>query len=340
MRLSIAAFTKTGGQLAQMLQEGLSAGGHMVKTALLQRREGRPVPSLSEWTQAAFEGDGIIFVGACGIAVRAIAPYIRDKLTDPAVVSIDERGRFAVPLLSGHVGGANALAQEIAACCGATAVISTATDVNGLFAVDVWAAQNQLLLCERELAKAVSAALLDGRQVGFHSDFPMKGRLPDGLVERVSHVLGICVSYDVQKSPFEHTLHVVPHAVALGVGCRKGVSGEQFEQTICAVLTEQGVSMQAVRTLITIDLKKDEPCIHAFCGKYHLPMELVSAQELAAVGGDFTSSAFVGEITGVDNVCERAAVFGSGGELIIKKQARNGVTVAAAAENRRLYFGD
>ena len=108
-----------------------------------------------------------MYVGATGIAVRAIAPYVRDKFHDPAVVSVDEAGRFVVPLLSGHVGGANELARVVAELCGGQAVVSTATDVNELFAVDEWAARRGYAIVERVIAKEISARLLEGASVGF-----------------------------------------------------------------------------------------------------------------------------------------------------------------------------
>ena len=128
--------------------------------------------SLSQWTGTMFrEQSAIVFVGAAGIAVRAIAPFIKDKMTDPPVVVVDEGGCFSIPILSGHVGGANALAERISGCIGAVPVITTATDVNGLFAVDVFAAANGLALTDREAARQVSARLLDGGKVGFFHEF-------------------------------------------------------------------------------------------------------------------------------------------------------------------------
>ena len=138
---------------------------------------------LSTWTAEHFAADdALVFVGASGIAVRAIAPHVQDKFTDPAVVSVDEAGRFAVPLLSGHVGGANDLARAIADVLGAQAAVSTATDVNGLFAVDEWAARHGLAIVERDVAKEISAALLEGRAVGYETDFDIEDQ-PQGVAK-------------------------------------------------------------------------------------------------------------------------------------------------------------
>ena len=108
----------------------------------------------------------MIFIGAAGIAVRAAAPWIRDKFADPPVIVIDETARFVIPLLSGHVGGANELACELAAFLGAVPVITTATDRNGLFAVDLFAAGNGLVLTDRKMAREISARILEGKPLG------------------------------------------------------------------------------------------------------------------------------------------------------------------------------
>ena len=124
---------------------------------------------------------GMIFVSAAGIAVRAIAPWVKDKMTDPPVVSVDEATRFVIPLLSGHVGGANELARRIADWLGAVPVITTATDVNGKFAVDLFAAAYHMKIMDRKEAKNISAAVLDGKKIGVFSDLPLS-TLPEGFV--------------------------------------------------------------------------------------------------------------------------------------------------------------
>ena len=131
MTCAYLAFTDTGLALAKRLAAALPGS---------VARCGQDGTSLAEWTGVQFvQSDALIFVGAAGIAVRAIAPHCKSKTTDPAVVVVDECGRFAVPILSGHLGGANDLARTIAAVCGAVPVITTATDAHGIFAVDEWA---------------------------------------------------------------------------------------------------------------------------------------------------------------------------------------------------------
>ena len=143
---------------------------------------GRMAHLWQTWTGAQFvQSDALIFVGAAGIAVRAIAPHCKSKTTDPAVVVVDECGRFAVPILSGHLGGANDLARAIAAVCGAVPVITTATDAHGIFAADEWAKHQNCMVLEPERIKLVSGKLLAGQPVYYRADFPVTGTVPSGL---------------------------------------------------------------------------------------------------------------------------------------------------------------
>ena len=336
MRLALAAFTAKGERLALRLAEGLAAGGDEIAEVRSLRGEG-PRPSLGEWTAQAFSDcEGLLFVGACGIAVRAVAPHLRDKRTDPAVVAVDEQGRFAVSLVSGHLGGANALARRAAAILGATPVVTTATDLRGRFAVDLWAKEQGLVLGDRELAKAISAALLDGRTVGFWSGFSVEGPLPEGLAAAESGELGLAVTLDPARRPFDRTLAAVPHILTLGIGCRRGASAGTIERVARRAL--EGVAcLEAVREVATLDRKAGEPGLLAFCEARGLPLRAYPAAELARVEGEFTPSAFVREVTGVDNVCERAAAAG-GGRLLLRKRAEEGVTVAAAAPDWKVRF--
>ena len=241
------------------------------------------------------QSDALIFVGAAGIAVRAIAPHCKSKTTDPAVVVVDECGRFAVPILSGHLGGANDLARAIAAVCGAVPVITTATDAHGIFAVDEWAKHQNCMVLEPERIKLVSGKLLAGQPVYYRADFPVMGTVPAGLFladtpEKADFALTLC--------PTGQALHLVPRIGVLGIGCKRGTSAETLEA--------------------------------AFCQAHGWPVRFYSAAQLRSVPGQFTPSPFVQSVTGVDNVCERAAVLDAGGSLFYPKFACSGVTLALA----------
>ncbi len=269
--------------------------------------------------------DALIFVCACGIAVRMIAPHVRSKLTDPAVIAVDDCGRFAVPLLSGHLGGANALAQRLAEVISATAVVTTATDTGRLFSPDSFAAANGLTITDMDAAKLIASAVLDGERIGLVSDCEYVN-LPDQLTTGTARC-GIYIGTRGLK-PFEVTLTLVPRDLAVGIGCKRGTSAEK----IAAAVAAAGIDRERIAVVASIDLKAAEPGLIGFCAERRLPFVTFTADELRAAGGEFTASEFVGQVTGVDNVCERSAVLAGGGELLIRKTVLDGVTAAAAAK--------
>ena len=276
------------------------------------------------------DSDAVVFVSAAGIAVRSIAPYIKSKTSDPAVVVVSENGRYVIPLLSGHIGGANRLAREIAEITGGDAVITTATDINGIFAVDVYAKDNNLYIKDMAAAKEVSALLLRGEKIGFVSDF--SEYIPYGLTDIDTETdIGICISYDENKRPFKITLNLIPMDIVLGIGCKRGTDASKILGTIKEVLKENKISIKAVTKLASIDLKADEAGITEVAETVGVHIEFYDAETLKGIEGEFSESEFVKSVAGVGNVCERAAVCGAGGgRLIIKKYSQNGVTVAAA----------
>lgn len=335
-QLEIITFTANGLEIAKRIAAGLDVKEWTCRIGTTLKDHpcsiGKP---LSWWTEEAFANAGVIvFVGASGIAVRSIVPFLKSKAEDPAVIVVDDAGCFAISLVSGHIGGANRMARTIAEIVGAVPVITTATDVNSCFAVDEWAREQELAICTLEEAKVVSAALLAGKTVGFCSDFPVSGTLPEGLADAAEGEIGIAVTLDEEAAPFATTLRLIPRLVTLGIGCRKGKSAEEIARAVDLALAGQGISRQAAAGVYSIDVKAEEPGLLAFCRERRLPFGTFSAEELNRVQGDFAASAFVSGAVGVDNVCERSAVLGSGSgnesRLVIRKQAHQGVTVAAA----------
>ena len=324
-RIAYLSFTERGAALAEQLRAAL--GG----TASCTRRiEGFSLP---QWTAEAFGAfDALVFVGAVGIAVRAVAPFLKSKARDPAVVAVDECGRFAVPVVSGHLGGGNDLAREIAAICGAVAVITTATDANGLFAVDEWAKHQNCAVTDPHGIKAVSARILAGETVRVRSEWPVEGEGPGGVALTDGPDWDVWV--DVRRH--EGGLCLTPKALVLGVGCRRGTPREALETAFRELCEEQNLWPEAVCGAATIDLKAEEAGLLDFCAAHGWPLTCYSAEELRRAEGTFTPSAFVEQTTGVDNVCERSAVLAGGGVLLTGKHAGNGVTMALAWRPFRL----
>ena len=336
MRAAIFAFSRQGCRTARRIMEACPDVTWQSYTMERFSESGFSPITSKCYGESFSSAEALAFVGSCGIAVRKIAPYVHDKRTDPAVVCVDELGTFVIPLLSGHIGGANALARRIAEHLHATAVITTATDVNRRFSVDTWATEHGCAISSMKLAKAVSAAVLEG-DIPFKSDFSVVENLPNGIIPGESGHLGIYLTVtDVE--PFEKTLRLIPKRLHLGIGCRRGTEKEAIQTAVEQVFRAHHLDFRAVRSAASIDLKKDEEGLLSFCREQNIPIRFYSAEELKAVSGDFTPSAFVQTITGVDNVCERSALIGAE-KLIVRKTACHGVTVAVAMEKWEVHFG-
>ncbi len=346
MKLYLISFTRAGSKLNQTLLMRLKQNGYDCEgyssTKYCHEYGLHPIEeSLNLWTDKRFHScDGLIFIGACGIAVRAIAPFVKDKYSDPAVISVDELGSYVIPLLSGHVGGGNNLAHEVANITGGIPIISTATDINQVFAVDVFAKQNELIISNRVKAKEISVDLLEGKQITLISELPIEGTLPTGITfdDKSNNKKIEITIYEKGKSD-SNTLRLIPKIVCLGIGCRKGTDEFKLEKFVIEELHKLNISMEAVASIASIELKKDEPAIKYLSEKYNWKFITYSEEELSMVQGDFRESDFVRSITGVGNVCERGAVLSSNnGKLILQKTVGEGMTLALALNKRRIII--
>jgi cobalt-precorrin 5A hydrolase len=318
MKIRVLSFTNNGAVLAEKLKTSFDA--HDIDIV----PKGTP---LNDTCSAAFrDGEALVFIGAMGIAVRSIAPFVRDKLQDPPVVVMDELGRFVIPLLSGHVGGANGLALEIAEATGAEPVITTATDINEVFSVDLFAKENGLTIENREgIAKVSSAALRDRAVTISIRNYPPEGPV-DVLID------------DMPESSLKDAASIVlcPKRYAIGMGCRRGKPYEELRAFAEKVLSENGIELKYAGCIASIDVKKDEAGLQKLSQAWRMPLVTFDADLLAKAKGIFDHSDTVLEKVGVDNVCERAAVLAAGrsSKLVVKKNAENGMTIAVAEIKR------
>lgn len=342
MTISIISFTEVGAELSLRLQKALVGKNVLLytKCKALCGRQTKVMyveESLQMWTKKQMEDRNVLlFVGACGIAVRSIAPHVVNKLQDSPVLVVDEKGTFIIPLLSGHVGGANELALLVAEQIGAQPVITTATDIQGKFAVDLFAKKNNLWIKNKEGIAKVSAKVLRGEQITMAIE---EGHLQAGghLPEEVTLVpyppqesVDVVVSGEEKLFPASITLK--PREYVLGVGCRKGKEKEKLEALIAQVLCEYQIEPEQVGAIASIDVKAREEAILTWSQKHSVPFFTYSGEELEQVEGKFQESAFVRQTVGTGNVCERAArkAAGAKGRLIAKKYAEDGMTIAIA----------
>ena len=217
-------------------------------------------------------------------------------------------------------------------------VVTTATDVNRRFAADAWAAEKGLLIESPRAAKLFSSEILK-MDLPFYSDFPIEGVLPGGLFPGHDGDCGLLISCR-KLNPFDMTLSLIPRVLHLGVGCKKGASAQKIGAAVETTLAREKINPRAVASVASVDMKRSEQGLIDYCREQGLAVAFYSAGQLNTVPGIFSSSEFVRNTVGVDNVCERAAMLSAGQKawLLVKKTCLDGVTVAVAQENWSVCF--
>lgn len=286
------------------------------------------------------EYDGIVFISATGIAVRMMAPYIVDKTVDPAIVVVDDLGRFSISLLSGHIGGGNFLCKWIADILKAKPIITTASDSRGIEAIDVFAMKMGYLMEDMESVKDITAMMVNGKKIGFYSD--MKEMIYydnilaidslDGIEDLKDEIDGLILVTSTQNIALEipHTI-LRPKNLNIGIGCRKGVEGERIIKAILETLDRNNLSKNSIKSIGTVEIKKDEVGIIEASKYFDCPMNIFTIREIEKVEKMFEKSSFVKKTIGVSSVSEPCAYL-SGGQIIVKKTKCNGITIAISRE--------
>lgn len=379
--LSIISFTEKGAHLSLKLLDMLSEEGEnaWLYTKCSKYRDGSINKRLryvysntDEWAKVQMSAkNGLLFIGACGIAVRAIAPWVANKLYDSPVLVMDELGTYVIPILSGHVGGANEIAVKIGKMTGSIPVITTATDLNKSFAVDIFAKKNYLYIENKDGIAKVSSKVLRGEKIsiaieplGHAISEPETLETEENKTEKVETVKAgkqaeqdnrftnqieivdfppkqpIDVIITSQKQDYNASLILRPKEYVLGMGCKRDKEPEKIAGYIDQTLTALGISKNQVYAICSIDKKRDEAGFLQWSSLERIPFITYSAEELEDVEGDFEVSQFVKSQVGVDNVCERAALkgCGEGGELVYRKHASDGMTIAVAKRDWRVSF--
>lgn len=291
--------------------------------------------------QLWYESNSLIFIMATGIVVRAISPLIRDKRTDPAVVVLDEKGKYAISLLSGHLGGANRLAREISDFLKGQAVITTASDINCLPSIDIWAKEKGLIIENWAELPKVSTIFLNRGALNVYVENGLFVELPDGFVEikdpSSADVLITNRLFDSTKP----SLLLRPKNLILGLGCNRGTSVEEIENNVKTVFKDNNLSLMSIDSIATINLKGDEKGIREFAEKYKLKILTYTPEELNEVvnlnPSDFCISKTVLKATGAKGVAEPAAKLASeGGKLLVPKQKIGNTTIAVAEKGLKI----
>jgi cobalt-precorrin 5A hydrolase len=336
-KTAIWAITPNGAALAGRLAAAL----HPADTFATETLTGLPLAtvrfgSLKEAVAANFRRySGHVFIMATGIVVRAVAGLLATKTEDPAVVVVDDRGRFAISLISGHLGGANRLAGRVAAAIGAQAVITTATDVNALPAIDLLADELGLKIENPQAIKTVNMALLRGAAVEVHDPFGLlSGRIPHAIAFKglgEGAIARVFVDDRLSGEP-GGALILRPRSLVAGIGCNRTTPAAEIKALLFETLKSGGLARASLRGLASIDLKANEPGLAALAEELELSLEFFDREQIGALGGAVpTPSSIVAKHIGVQSVCEAAAILASrGGTLIVPKRTTRNATVAIA----------
>lgn len=293
-------------------------------------------PAKKEDFGSIFSGyDRIVFIGAAGIAVRYMAPFVEDKRKDPAVVVIDPMGRYVIPILSGHLGGGNCYAVELAKAMGAEAVLTTASDSLGFEAIDVFAQKENYAFEDMVAMKEVAAAMVAGREIPWYSEedvlpsYTHIKRVPS--IEAADVKEGVVVT--TKDVEIKRGLQLVPRRIHLGIGSKKNTDPEALVALIKKTLKTYAIHPMALSAIHTIDIKKEEAAILYAAKQLNLPLKIYTAEELSKNDDRCSGSDFVKATVGVSSVSCTSAFMG-GEEMIAEKIAEAGLTLSITKETR------
>ena len=330
MKTAIVSLTKNGSITAKKIH--IITGGDIYSKYPQTENEihlTKPIKVLME--EIFLQYEAFVFIMATGIAVRTIAPLITKKDRDPAVVVCDERGRFSISLLSGHLGGANALAEEIAEGIRATAVITTATDINRKPAFDLSARKNDCVIEDLSKLAAISSRLVNGDDIKLYCPYADTQRIPQGItLTGKPQNADVIISNQILTHK-GNALILRPQNLILGVGCRKGKPFEELKTAFHDFLKETKYAGSALRQMVSIDLKANEPGLLRLAEYLNIPFQTETAETLKNYTPADQGSAYVEAVTGTASVAEAAALcFSNGGSTLIPKTKYHGITFSLA----------
>lgn len=299
--------------------------------------------------------DYLVCIMATGIVVRILAPLIVHKTSDPGVVVLDQKGRHAISLLSGHLGGANDLAREMAFLSGGEAVITTATDVAGELSFDTFAKKYHMAIENIGQLKHISGTLLEGKPVRVITDYSFEelnsgaktGKMilhtvdsirnvdPDqseGILSAPIPTVVIDEGFTFQKQPEYPVLYLRPRTICAGIGCKRNMDGAAIEQALLSVLHDTGLSPLSLKCISTIPLKADEPGIQSTASHLQIPVTIIPTEDIEQLdirSLGIQTSGFVAEQTGVLSVSTASSYLASGKGQILKDKIKfKGITIA------------
>jgi len=339
--IAVWAITPGGLRLAQKLTRHLKKTFLILSERLSDISDAVRFKRLSKAVSEHFEQfDGHVFIMSTGIVVRMISKHLQNKAMDPAVVVVDDSGRFAISLLSGHLGGANALAKSVADVIGGIPVITTATDVNHLPSIDMIAKKQNLVIENPSAIKYVNMAILLNQSI--YLDDPYK-LITDEIsvfldnTQTIDRETPIVVVDDRVADTSTNTLLLRPKSLAVGIGCNRETPLTEIREFLFEVCKEQRLSLSSIGRIATIDIKKDEAGILELSKALGVPIIFYNNKTLNQVDSIQNPSNYAKKYTGAKSVCEAAAILAADtGDLIVSKKKTRNVTIAIA--RKKIYF--
>ena len=334
MKIAIISVSKKGQELAFDLKDKLDLDSTIIKCDLYHKNVKKYFPILF------YEYDAIIAIMALGILIRSVAPLVEYKVTDPAVINIDDNGQFVISALSGHLGGANELACKVAGLIDATPVITTSTDVNKKLGIDVLAKDLYLSIDNTKEILHFNKAILEGREISLTVNPDMNFDYLFDYLNNVTLEINVSIEYspkvdtdEIHVSFDEHELTLKERKIVVGIGCRRGKECRFIYDGLKKSLNDLKISHSRVNLLASAEIKKDEKGILELSEKLNIPVEFVEIDKLKLFeSSDVSKSEFVYSKFGIYGVCEPSALIMAGfdSELIYKKTSYEGVTIAVA----------
>ncbi len=334
MKIAIISVSDKGQILAVALKEKLDHDSTVIKTDLYHKNVRKYFPILF------YEYDAIIAIMASGILIRSIAPLIESKVTDPAVLNIDDNGNFVISTLSGHLGGANKLTYKIADLIDATPVITTSTDVNNKLGIDVIAKDLYLSISDTNEILFFNKAILDGEEITFTLNRDKNYDYLFDYLENVTLEMHVSFKYsdkvntdEIQVQYGQHKIILSEKKIVVGIGCRRGKECEKIHEGLEKSISDLNIHRSRINMLASAEIKKDEQGILELSEKLSIPVNFVEIEKLKLfTSNDVARSEFVFSKFGIYGVCEPSALITAGfdSKLIYKKTSYDGITISVA----------
>lgn len=336
MKVACISFTNRGSEIGEFLVEHRDSNSDIVVDHFQNSKVEDGIKNVLK--DIVREYDGIVFISATGIAVRMISPYIVSKIVDPAVVVVDDLGRYSISLLSGHIGGGNKLCKWVANVLGAEAIITTASDGRGIESVDMFAMRMNYKMENIETIKKLTTMMVNGERIGFYSEMEEKINY-DNLIHinnlkeiNSKELCGIICVTSNENVPIDILYTILrPKNLNIGVGCKKGISEERIIEAIISTLKDNNLSEKSIKSINTIEIKKDELGIIEASRYFKCPMNIYTVEEIQKIEDMFEGSSFVKKTVGVSSVSGPCAYL-AGGKIVVEKTKCNGITIAVSKE--------